>query len=546
MNQHSTASPERRQRFLTIIGAVNQAVQAQDIATAIRWSQTGLDEGFAHPNFLNLVAYREIQGGRPKEALRFLTDARKLAPTDTNILNAMGTCHASLGQSSAALEAFDAAIAIAPAFAPAYYNRALVHESLGDLSRARIDFERAVAIHPAYAEALARLAYSATLRGEHKSARDYAHRALQHDPQDATALMAMAMADISERKFLGARSLLAEHLGDSKITNHNRAILFGLMGDALDGLDDTRGAFEAYSQANEIMRTAYASLTERALAEQPCDQVERLITYFEAARRDAWTAQNKAPGMRSAPVFLVGFPRSGTTLLEQVLAGHPNVLTSEEKDILDDAVNDFIVPQNTLKQLETLSDEECARYCSAYWQRAGDLASAAKLFVDKLPLNVIYLPVVAKIFPDAKVIFARRDPRDVVFSCFRRRFAMTPKMYELLTLEGTARYYCAVMRLAELYRDKLGLTWIDVVYEDVVRDFDAEVRRLCRFLNLEWHAAMGDFAERLSKRSVDTPSSGQLVKGLSGESIGSWRRYREGMEPILGLLDPYVMRFGYS
>jgi len=163
-----------------------------------------------------------------------------------------------------------------------------------------------------------------------------------------------------------------------------------------------------------------------------------------------------------------------------------------------------------------------------------------------MPLASVQLPVIAKLFPDARLLFARRDPRDVVLSCFRRRFGMNPAMYQLLTLDGAAAYYDAVMRLSEVYRDLLTLPRHEVHYESLVEDFEGTTRAVCDFLGVRWTDDMRDFAAKARSRGISTPSAAQVARGLNREGQGAWRRYREQMAPVLPLLQPWVGPFGYE
>jgi hypothetical protein len=185
---------------------------------------------------------------------------------------------------------------------------------------------------------------------------------------------------------------------------------------------------------------------------------------------------------------------------------------------------------------------------AAYWHRvaAAGIDVSGKMFVDKHPFNTLKLPLIARLFPQAKILFACRDPRDVVLSCFRHRFQMSAPNYELLTLDGTVRYYDALMRLAVALTGSLKLDMCLVRHEDVVTDFKREMRRICAYLGLEWAEGMGDFALRARRRSVLTPSTAQLVGGLSTEGVGHWRRYRAQLGSVLPLLDPWVRRFYYD
>jgi hypothetical protein len=156
------------------------------------------------------------------------------------------------------------------------------------------------------------------------------------------------------------------------------------------------------------------------------------------------------------------------------------------------------------------------------------------------------LPLIARLFPRAKILFACRDPRDVVLSCFRHRFKMSAPFYQMLSLQGTARYYDALMALAVCLTTALRLDMCLVRHEDVVTDFRREMRRLCAYLNLDWVPAMGDFALRSQRRAVLTPSTAQLVRGLNTEGLGQWRRYEAELRPVLPLLEPWVKRFLYD
>jgi hypothetical protein len=200
-----------------------------------------------------------------------------------------------------------------------------------------------------------------------------------------------------------------------------------------------------------------------------------------------------------------------------------------------------------LERLAKADEGQLADYRADYWRRVAETGAnvAGKVALDKLPLNTMKLPLIARLFPEAKILFALRDPRDVVLSCFRQRFRMNASMYEFLTLDGAARFYDGVMRLAGLYRAKLDLDVHEHRYEDLIEDFDGQTRAICGFLGLPWRAEMREFAATLEDRSTATPSSIQVARGLYREGVGQWRRFREDLEPVLPILAPWAERFGY-
>jgi hypothetical protein len=254
-----------------------------------------------------------------------------------------------------------------------------------------------------------------------------------------------------------------------------------------------------------------------------------------------------AAAIERGHVFLLGFPRSGTTLLEVILDGHPQVVSLEEHELLTDGVLTFMREPLDLEPLARADEAQLNALRAAYWDgvRKAGVDAAGKVFIDKHPLNTLKLPLIARLFPRAKILFAVRDPRDVVLSCFRRRFKMNPAMYELLTLPGAAAFYDAVMNFADQVRPVLGLDWRPVHYETLVADLAPKTRGICEFLGIEWDAGMGDFAARVQAREHATPSTAQLARGLDSSGIGHWRHYGAPLQSIIPVLQPWVDRLGY-
>jgi hypothetical protein len=279
------------------------------------------------------------------------------------------------------------------------------------------------------------------------------------------------------------------------------------------------------------------------------DFASEMVARLDEIAPQAWTGPGEPlPDGAEGHVFLLGFPRSGTTLLEQVLASHPRVEALEERETLTEAMRAFLATPDDLTRLAAAGEAELAPLRAAYWARvrAEGAQVAGKVFVDKHPLNTLKLPLIAKLFPQAKILFAQRDPRDVVLSCYRRRFAMSGSAYQLLTLPGAAGYYDAAMQIAERMAPAMGANTHIVRHEALIADFDSVVGAVCDVLGLTWTDAMRGFAERTKERGIATPSGAQLARGLSAEGVGQWRRYRQQMAPALPKLAPWVERFGYE
>lgn len=530
---------------------IEAAQRTQGHAAAARIALQATGEGVDDPAVLNLAASALYAGRRFDEAVALLERARTSAPDDADIANSLGICLKALGRTGEALAAYKSAIAADPGLAAAHFNRGTLLEQLNDLTTARAAYECASGLDPGYAEPVASLAWLDSRAGDAAGARERARQALTMAPDNLLAKLALASADLQLGDLDASGAQLAAIGREPGLSPVNRSIALGILGDLKDAEGQPADAFAAYEASNLILKTLNEARFEAPGSASPLHHAERLAQWFEAADRDAWQAAPAMPEQAGGPrthIFLVGFPRSGTTLLENVLAAHPDVVSLEEKDSLEAASDAFLTSSEGLERLSRLTAAEAEPFRKSYWQfvRGFGVQPEARVFVDKMPLASVAIPLIWKLFPNARVLFARRDPRDVVLSCFRRRFGMNASMYQLLTIDGAAAYYDAVMRLSEVYRDMLPVPRHIVRYESLVEDFEGTARAACEFLGLDWSKDMLDFAARARSRGISTPSAAQVARGLNRDGQGAWRRYEQQMAPVLPKLDPWVRRFGYD
>jgi tetratricopeptide (TPR) repeat protein len=362
------------------------------------------------------------------------------------------------------------------------------------------------------------------------------------------ALLVLASAETQAGAYEEAESLFNRILSSASLPSLERYFAMGALGDLRHAQGRYAEAFNIYVQGNEAFRRSASG--EYAVGESAMDAMRWMRRYFEELPRSAQDTSSFRQQGGTGPrhhVFLVGFIRSGTTLLEQALASHSDVVTMEEKDVFGDSAKFAASPQE-LDRLRWLPQEERARYAQAYWSRVRELRldPGNGVFIDKHPFNALKLPLIAALFPHAKIVFAIRDPRDVILSCLRRRLTMGALTYPLLNLESAARFYADYMLVVQLMASKLPLALHRVRHEDVVSDFEGEVRKVCDFIGIGWSDSMRNFAERRRVRSISSPSAAQIAKGLNSEGIGQWRRYDAQLAPILPILRPWVEHFGYS
>ena len=313
-----------------------------------------------------------------------------------------------------------------------------------------------------------------------------------------------------------------------------------LMAKILDSLGETQGAFDAAVAMNRSVQDFDTWVRKGAEYRRRIRGLAETVTPKWAGRLRPLKA-----GPRRSPAFLVGFPRSGTTLLDTFLMGHPDTEVLEEFHMLGAAEtvlgNVAHLPDRSLDQLEQ------AR--SAYLAELDRHVACdfSGLIVDKLPLNMLGLPVIRTLFPDAPIIFAQRHPCDAVLSGFMQSFTLNDAMACFLTIEDSADLYDAAMRLFTGSRNALSAPVHTLVYEELVTDPEAALQPLIHFLGLEWRPELLDHrATAKARGAIITPSYDQVVQPLSKAPSGRWRRYEKQLEPVLPVLLPWAERLGYA
>lgn len=529
------------------LAPVEAALRVGDRPRASRLSAELVAGGIEHPRLLVLAVYHYLDIGKPDQALKMSESARTTSPRDVDALNAAGNCLAQLDRADEAVKLFEQALKAAPGNQFTHRSMATALQQLSQMKAARAHFLRAFSLMPNDSDSAMQVAHLAAQRGDMVEARDYGARALALNPNETYASFAIASADLAEGQLDAARARLDAIAKSTNVSPTSRAVAQSMLGDVDDAAGRYDAAFANYASAGEALRAIHAPQFAKPGQIMSEAYTTRLVANF--GRREPRSWQKGAAGSFVSPVkthvFILGFPRSGTTFLGQVLAAHPAIEVMEERICLQDSLA-LIEDETQLDRLAAMSAHELDPLRQAYWERVRkqEVTLDRPVFIDKLPLNSVALPLLAKLFPDAKILFALRDPRDVVFSCFRRRFGMTQQMYELVTLEKAAKYYDAVMTLRSAYDMALDLKLEEVRYETLVRDFVAGAKRLCEIVGVDYDANIENFVSLARERHIDTPSAAQLARGVSDRS-GHWQHYQSHLSAVMPILMPWVERHGY-
>lgn len=314
-----------------------------------------------------------------------------------------------------------------------------------------------------------------------------------------------------------------------------------LLGQFHDKLGDEAEAFAAFTRMNEAQAADPSDPLARAahIRRTMCERLDRITP--------EWLASWKAlpiPTDLKTPVFLVGFPRSGTTLLDTMLMGHDDVAVMEELPALDTVAQDI----GGFDAIPKLSAGDLRRARSVYFEVAAkSVDTDRKVLIDKNPLHLSRVPLIRRLFPEARFILALRHPADVVLSCYFSNFRLTPALSNFLRLDTAAEYYDLMFRAWERSRELMNLDVQTVVYEKLVEDPEGQLRPIIAALGLDWRDDLVDHQSTAQSRgTVMTASYAQVVEPLYRSSVNRWERYRPFLEPVLPILRPWANKFGYA
>ncbi|HEY1880755.1 MAG TPA: sulfotransferase [Caulobacteraceae bacterium] len=482
-----------------------------------------------------------VRAGRLEEAIALLRAAAERTPADPAAWTALARTLAAANRPDLALDAWERALTLDSSAPSALAGKGRALQALARPEEARAAFEAALAAGDKGPEARYGLALIAFDTADYETAAAHAKR-LPAAP--ATAWL-KARIDLARGDPAAAKTGLERLLKSPGLDESSRSDALLLLGQTLDQLGDTTTAFKAAMDGKTLQRRLFAG--RAAGRETETTKLLRLATWFGAAKPWRWTPEPARQREAAGHVFLVGFPRSGTTLLEQALAANFDIASLEEAPTLADAYQEFLRTDAGCERLGKLTAAQAESWRRRYWEvvREHGVEPRRKVFLDKAPAGTINLPLVARLFPDARILFAIRDPRDVVLSCAMNAFQMNALTYEFTSLETTAACYAAAMRLAEIYRRVLPLRIHEVRYERLTRDFGGELAMICRFMGIDYRLQMIDVEAATRGRTVRTPSATQVRGGLDRGREGRWRAYAAELAPVQKILAPWVRAFGY-
>lgn len=504
------------------------------------------------------------------EALPLLDRAAAQAPDDPKVYLVRGSLRFRT-ENPGATEDLARAAQLDPNLALAHFYLGLAAAKTGDFPQADLLFARVIEIEPNSAAAYVERGKIASLRKDSGVAETHYRAALERDRDtgETHALLAEVLFDLRRRDEAGdavrsARALdpenafarliaakLARSSGDPEAA---RALLEPLLAETtdpnigIDGAFELGHVFDALGRADDAF-TWFSTANERIARSPQTNTIDRAALPNRITSMAGLPPATATRGSdeRPPPHFVVGFPRSGTTLIEAILASHPAFVTSDEAPMISRLIRGF--ERDYPAVLADLSETELSELRDTYWREAEAALpnlTADQQLIDKQPWNLVELPFIARLFPDVRIVTVLRDPRDVCLSCFQQYFALNTGNVHFLTLNDTAKTYAQTMGLWQSLRADPSLTALEISYEDMVDNFEASVTGLLEFLDVAWNESVRDFPRTAAGRVIRTPSRDAVTREIYTSSVGRWRRYEEKMAQILPILEPFVDAFGYG
>jgi tetratricopeptide (TPR) repeat protein len=550
---------------LNNMGSIQRERKHKDDALA--WYRKAISANPKYLEPLNNFGALVLEDERTDEAAEALNKALRFNPNYAEAICNMGGVHLVLEENEAALACYQRALALRPVYIEAQMglsktyqalenlpdaetaalraiqidaNNPKAHALLGsvftELTRPELaekEYDRALLLDPECDDALLGLGHLCMENGQMDRAEELFLRALEFKPDNMAARIHITQVKKTKAGDENFAALLEEEKKSAGFSENKKLSLHFALGKGYDDLKNYEKAFPHYLAGCKIKRAKLSY--DPAGAEK---QFAALTDIFDQATID----RLRGAGDPSAlPVFVLGMPRSGTTLTEQIIASHPDVYGAGElQDLLRVAhrnitgTTDPIVFPDNLRSLDqaTLSAWG-AEYITGLKQRAPD----ALRITDKMPANFLAIGLIHLMLPNAKIIHVKRNPVDNCVSCFTNLFRRAQEhTYDLAEL---GQYYALYSRLMEHWRKVLPVSaFLEVQYEDIVADQEAQARRLIDYCGLEWNAACLDFHN--TKRPIRTASVTQVRQPIYTSSVERWRHYEKFLGPLLDALGDLV------
>ena len=523
-------------------------------------------------NNIGLI-YREL--GELENALNSLIKSIELKPDYTNAYSNLGLVCKELGKLNEAENYCKKSIQLNPGFIDPYNNLGLIFLDKKNYIQAKKYFKEALKINPKYSPALLNLGNLEKNIGEIEKAENIFKKIILTNPnyfdsynnlmdlyertnQDEKLLKIIKEGKNKFKENLIIQLYYGQYLYKTKKYNEAISTLININFKNQINRERLRSLViaKSYDQLNKVSQSfKYFQITNEINLLTKSKEINKSKTVEIINKRKKFFNKpiefnNYEKRTNETPIFLIGFPRSGTTLLDTILRSHKSIEVIEEENLVGDLINSInkLIYQD-LKNLDNMNDIEIDNLRNSYLTSRDKLVNnnSSKIIIDKMPLNIIHVGEIIKIFPNAKFLVSLRHPCDCVLSSYMQSFKMNNAMANFLNLEDSARLYDHVMSLWFQYKDNLQINYIEIKYESIVSEFKSTVNNILSFLNIPWSNDVLNFYTTAQKRElISTPSYDQVNKPIYSKSVYKWKKYKKQIEKVIPTLKPWINKLEYK
>jgi len=530
-------------------------------------------------NSLLINAFKALKEKKNAEAKNLLEKALLINPNIFETNHNLAILNFRSGDIDASIPYFEKAKKLNSKSSEVHFNLALAFDKKKETNLAIINFQKTIELDPNNALAFYNLGYLYKATFETTKAEEYLKKSLDLKPNLILAFHELfGLYDQSNQldkysellnkaqKALSEKNLISFYSGIHQYNkkNYQKAIKIlenlnfdeknviqnitkhGILAKSYDRIKKFDKAFYFFKSNNDLVNNYYGKNINGNFFINYVNQRIKFFKNFEVNKWKQYSIKNEF----TDPIFLIGFPRSGTTLLDTILRTNKFVEVLEEKPIL----RNFLIKlekktKNDFNQLYNLDQEYMQKMQNFYFQERMKYQKnkKTKIVIDKLPLNIIHIGEILRFFPNAKFVFALRHPYDSVLSCFMQQFTLNPAMKNFLSLESSAALYDLVMKLWTIYREAFSINCHIIKYEDVVINFEKTTKEIFKYLDLDWSNETKNFYLTAKNRiDISTPSYNQVTSPLYLKSISRWKNYEKQFIDVKKYLDKWVNQFNYK
>jgi tetratricopeptide (TPR) repeat protein len=475
---------------------------------------------------------------------------------------------------------FRQALVLKPGYAQAYSNLGNALQELDRLDDAEASYRQALALKPDYAEAHGNLGNTLRELGRLDEAEASLRQAIELKPNFADAYLNLCsffevtnnidklLLTLKEARtkttdmaadFLFYETLVSfrkEHYSEAikliaqvdqdDVSEIRKKVYYKLKGDLYHYNKDYDAAFLAYENSNRVVKAGVDYKRQREAAEHLFDSERNKVRQLrQLSKENPYSKKIFSDGRQ--PTFLIGFPRSGTTLLDTILRTHSKISVVEEQR-MSEKMHSALGSLQKVSTIEEIDTETAKLANDAYFKELykHTTLSDTSIVIDKLPLNILKVPLISQVFPDAKFILALRHPLDCILSCWMQTFKLTPAMGNMVDLERIVDFYCTAMDILKFSQERYQLDVHRVRYEDLIENFEGEASSILSFLKLEWEDELLNYqSTALAREKINTPSHSQVIKPIYKTASNRWKHYAKYLKEFKTQVGPWLEEYGY-